>query len=110
MFVSVSERLPAKFGQSFKVRLADGSETVGKQHSEMDGWGWVDSVSGTAINVTHWKPNIYEEIIHMMKTFAESDDGYMNPNFLGGICNELFDFYGYEDDELNDWVRDMYGR
>ena len=110
MFIGVSERLPVKFGQSFKVRLADGSETVGKQHSEMDGWGWVESVSGTAINVTHWEPNIYEEIIHVMKTFAESGDGYTNPNFLSSIHNELYEFYQHEDDMLDDWIRDMYER
>jgi len=39
-----------------------------------------------------------------------SKDEYINPHFLQTITGALWDFYECEDDEIDVWVIDMFGR
>lgn len=53
---------------------------------------------------------LHEEILQLLKDQARyRPNEYINPNFLMEVSEALFDFYGIEDDEVDDWVQDMWG-
>ena len=52
---------------------------------------------------------LQEEILDLLKTRAkERPDEYINPNFLAVVGCALYDYYGLEDDDVSDWMRDMW--
>ena len=56
------------------------------------------------------KPKLHEDILELLKQRAITEpDGYINPNFLVIISQAIYDYYNYEDDIVDEWIRDMWG-
>lgn len=53
--------------------------------------------------------SLAEDIISIMKEYAERDDEYINPHFLSGVTQHIYDYYQIEDDIVDSWVQDMFG-
>ena len=55
-----------------------------------------------------------EELLHykilgvLREEMLSRGDNYINPNFLNIICEGISDYYDVEDDEVNDWIVEMY--
>jgi hypothetical protein len=53
---------------------------------------------------------LHEDILNLLKKYAKEEDGfqYINPHFLAGISDLLYDYYDLEDDEVDKWISDMW--
>ena len=40
----------------------------------------------------------------------KGDPEYVNPHFLQEITGIIYDYYLLEDDDLDDWIREEFGR
>lgn len=51
---------------------------------------------------------LYNEIMELLKKYAKEDDEYINPHFLFALTELLCDYSGLEDEEVDQWVQDMW--
>ena len=51
-----------------------------------------------------------QDIMNLLAKYAKEEDGfqYINPYFLSEIKAALYNYYKLEDDEVGEWVMDMY--
>ena len=54
------------------------------------------------------KPNLYQDIMDVLRKHAEGDPQYWNPFFLSKI-EALLEERGVEDDIVSKWIKDMWG-
>lgn len=53
--------------------------------------------------------DLHEEILEIMKSRMSEEHKYINPHFMQKITNAIYDYYEIEDDELDQWILDMFG-
>lgn len=51
---------------------------------------------------------LQNDIMEVLKKYAKAEHQYINPNFLVEITNALSDYYDVEDDEVDEWVMNMF--
>lgn len=54
-----------------------------------------------------------KDIVTLMKDYAKKSNTkggfqYINPNFLSGLSNLLYEYYQIEDDEIDEWITNMW--
>jgi len=54
------------------------------------------------------KNNIGEEILGMLRDKARSEYQYYNPSFLSDLTELINRYYDVEDDDVDEWVCDMF--
>jgi hypothetical protein len=52
---------------------------------------------------------LHDEILALLKKRMKMKYEYINPNFLTAITMALSDYYECEDNDIDDWIQDMYG-
>lgn len=52
--------------------------------------------------------SIGEEILGMLRDKARSEYQYYNPRFLSDLTELINRYYDVEDDEVDEWVSDMF--
>jgi hypothetical protein len=52
---------------------------------------------------------LHNEILALLKKRMNMKYEYINPNFLTAITMALSDYYECEDNDIDDWIQDMYG-
>lgn len=52
---------------------------------------------------------LHEEILELLKKRSKGKHEYINPHFMSNITNTIYDYYGVEDDEVDQWILDMFG-
>lgn len=52
---------------------------------------------------------MHNQILALMEVKAKEPHDYINPNFLQDITGLIWDYYGVENDIVNDWVVSMFG-
>lgn len=56
------------------------------------------------------KPNLPQEILALLRKYAEEDNGeYCNPYFIQKISALLDSYYNLEDDVVDKWIDSMFG-
>lgn len=56
------------------------------------------------------KPNLPQEILALLRKYAEEDNGeYYNPYFIQKISALLDFYYNLEDDVVDKWIDSMFG-
>lgn len=52
--------------------------------------------------------DIANDLMKVLKEYSKDDSKYINPNFLSAITKAIEDYYGVEDDAVNQWVQEMF--
>lgn len=52
---------------------------------------------------------LHEDILTLLKEKSYDKYEYINPHFLQTITSALYDYYKIEDEEVDEWVCDMFG-
>lgn len=53
--------------------------------------------------------HIANQIMKILKDKSQQEHDYINPHFLVQLQSALYDYYELEDDEVDDWIQDMWG-
>ena len=53
---------------------------------------------------------LQEKIMNVIKEHSKTDTNYVNPYFVEEILEALSGFYELEDDDVEAWLQDMFGR
>ncbi len=50
-----------------------------------------------------------EKILELLKEQSQKEHTYINPNFLQIMNSALYDYYDLEDEDVDQWINDMWG-
>jgi hypothetical protein len=53
--------------------------------------------------------NMGEKILELLKKQSKEDWEYFNPNFLTEITQVIEDYYDLRDEDVDEWIDEMYG-
>lgn len=55
--------------------------------------------------------SVAKDILDVLRKHSiKEDPEYVNPHFLQEISGVIYNYYLLEDDDLDDWVREEFGR
>jgi hypothetical protein len=52
--------------------------------------------------------NIGEEILALLRSKADAEWEYYNPNFLQAITEQIESYYEVRDDAVDEWITEMF--
>lgn len=52
---------------------------------------------------------LHEEILELLRKRMEGEHKCINPHFMQKLTAALYDYYEVEDDEVDQWILDMFG-
>lgn len=52
---------------------------------------------------------LHEEILELLRKRMSGEHEYINPHFMQKITSAIYDYYEVEDDEVDQWILDMFG-
>lgn len=52
---------------------------------------------------------LHEQILDLLRQKSKAEFEYINPHFLLAITEAIESYYGSEDDDVDQWIQDMFG-